>query len=318
MSLHNKFQSAAIAICLIGSIASPELRAQSNTFITLGTNGGPQGEVDRAQPANALLLDDAIYLVDAGDGAAGQLAKAGIRLTEVDGLFLSHLLFDHTGGVLALLGQRAQLNGRETFRVYGPPGTRTFIDGLRIGMQPGLDTRPGRPWPLNVEVVELVNGDALELNGVAVAVAENTHFKLVEAQDGRPRPVSLSYRFDLPDRSIVYTGDTGPSENLVELSEGADLLISEIIDAPAMIARVRRQAPDTSEASLAALERHLLAHHLSPRQAGELASAAGVGSVVLTHISPSVREAAHAREIVSEAGQAFDGNVVLARDLDRY
>lgn len=293
----------------------------TSVFVTLGTNGGPQGEIDRAQPANALLVDDDIYLVDAGDGAAWQLARIGVRLTRLDGLFLSHLHFDHTGGLLAVLGQRAQLNSLDRLPVYGPPGTKTLVDGLLAGMQPGLNARAGanhRAWQANVDVIEMVDGSRLELDGLVVTAAENSHYRLVEARDGDEKPVSLSFRFDLEDRSVVYTGDTGPSDNVAQLARGADLLVSEVIDVAAMLSRVRRQAPEMSDEALASLERHLRAHHLTPQQVGELAARAQVGSVVLTHVSPSIRGEAQASGIVSGVRQVFDGRVILAEDLDRF
>ena len=67
-------------------------------FVTLGTMGGPLPHAARSQPANVLVSDGNVYVIDAGDGAAGQLAQAGIALGDVDGIFLSHLHGDHLEG----------------------------------------------------------------------------------------------------------------------------------------------------------------------------------------------------------------------------
>ena len=118
-----------VVTALFLSVTACAEEAPRNEFITLGTIAGPVSNATRAQPANALTVNDDLYLVDAGDGAVGQLAKVGFRVEEVDGLFISHLHFDHTGGVLAVLGLQSQLNAKKPLKVFGPPGTKTFIDG---------------------------------------------------------------------------------------------------------------------------------------------------------------------------------------------
>ena len=176
----NMTRFLGVTILLASSFMACAADQPANVFITLGTAGGPEGEANRSQPANALLVGKDLYLVDAGDGAAGQLKKAGFRLPQVRGIFLSHNHFDHTGGMLAILGLRMQLNAYEPLTVYGPPGTKTFIEGLLTGMEPARDAAygmPGRSWTANIEVIELVDGAIIELDGLEVTVAENTHFR---------------------------------------------------------------------------------------------------------------------------------------------
>ncbi|MFK8017706.1 MAG: MBL fold metallo-hydrolase, partial [Gammaproteobacteria bacterium] len=216
--------------------------APANVFVTLGTNGGPVAEVGHAQPANALQVGRDVYLIDAGDGATGQLIGAGFRLQQVQAVFLSHLHFDHTGGVLALLGSRIQTNTRSLLTIYGPPGTKDFIDGLLASMAPVMEAAygmPGKSWQTNVVAKELVDGDIIELNDVTVTTAQNSHFAIPQSDTTPEKAKSLSFRFDLADRSIVYTGDTGPSGNVEKLAKGADLLVSEMMDIPVVLERAR-------------------------------------------------------------------------------
>ena len=312
-----------IAVILFLSVwqAACAQNEPASQFITLGTNAGPLAEANRSQPANALLVGDDLYLVDAGDGAAGQLAKAGLRLQNVDALLLSHNHFDHTGGVLAILGLRMQLNVHETLFIYGPPGTKTLVDGLLEGMAPAMNAAygmPGQSWAAHVEVTELVDGASFELGSMTVTVAENTHFKIPENSGAAEKAKSLSFRFDLPDRSIVYTGDTGPSEAVEELARGADLLVSEMMDIDAVMARIKKVSPNLPDRQYKGIEWHLRAHHVLPSQVGEMAANAGVKKVVVTHMAPNISTDEMARRYRDEIAQVFDGEIVIANDLDRF
>lgn len=257
--------------------------SRATEFIILGTASGPNSEADRAQPANALLAGGQLYLVDAGDGAVAQMAKAGLRIGAVRGVFLSHLHFDHIGGMLAVIGLRAQLGTPGMLTIYGPPGTQELVDGLLMAAGPGLRAGwgfPGQGWEADVVAVELSHGDTVTLDGLDVTVVENTHFSVPAGDDSPPSAVSLSFRFDTTDRSVVYSGDTGRSDALVELARGADLLISEMIDDELALAAMRPPGapPPPADRQPTVLEWHMDEHHMTPRQVGELANAAGVGS----------------------------------------
>jgi ribonuclease BN (tRNA processing enzyme) len=293
-----------------------------NEFIVLGTASGPNSEAARAQPANVLSVNGQLYLVDAGDGAVAQLAKAGQRLAGVRAVFLSHLHFDHTGGMFAVLGLRMQLEQRGRLVVYGPPGTQTLIDGLLAAAAPAMRAGYGVPdqgWSADTEVIELNDGDTVALDTFKVTVAENSHFSLPDGAPGPAPAISLSYRFDLTDRSVVYTGDTGPSEALVELARGADLLVSEMIDVDAVMALMRppgAQPADPQERT--GFEWHMYAHHMLPEQVGELAAAAGVKRLVITHYAPNPTGPEQARGYLEKIQKSFSGDTQLATDLGRY
>jgi len=309
-----------------GAAGAPAANARAaSEFIVLGTASGPSSEAARAQPANALLLGGQLYLVDAGDGAVAQLAKAGLRLPAVRAVFLSHLHFDHTAGMLGVIGLRMQLQVPGTLRVFGPPGTRALVDGLLAASAPAMHAGygvPGQGWSTDVEVVELEDGDSTAVDAFRITVAENTHFSPPEA-DSSPAPgVSLSYRFDLADRSIVYSGDTGPSDALVRLARGADLLVSEMIDVDAVLASMRppgaRAANASGDQPLTGFAWHMHAHHMTPTQVGELASEAGVRRLVITHFAPDPAGPEQAQRYLDAIAENFDGEAELARDLGRY
>jgi ribonuclease BN (tRNA processing enzyme) len=282
----------------------------------------PEQRGARAQPANALVVGGQVYLVDAGDGAVAQLAKAGLRLGAVRGVFLSHLHFDHTGGMLAVLGLRMQLEVRGRLRIFGPPGTKTLVDGLLAASAPAMRAGygiPGQPWSTDVEVVELHGGDTIAVDAFKVTAAANSHFSRPEGDTSTPEGLSLSYRFDLADRSIVYTGDTGASPSVVALSRGADLLVSEMLDADAVLATMRPAGvPPAAPQTATGFEWHLRAHHMTPAQVGELAAAANAKRLVITHFAPNITSPEHEQRYRDAIRTRFSGDVTLARDLDRF
>ena len=310
-----------LGVLAVAITANAESQTSANEFIILGTAGGPVTQTDRSQPANALIVGDDLYLVDAGDGTAGQLAKAGLDVVDVDGLFISHNHFDHTGGVLAILGLRMQLNAHNTLRIFGPPDTKEFIDGLLKGMAPAMEAAygmPGTSWKAAVEVTELVHGSTVELEGVKVTVVENTHFSIPQDANVPEKAKSLAYRFNFEDRSIVYAGDTGPSEAVEKLATGAEVLVSEMMDIPAVLSRILKGNPNMPKRVYDGIEWHFRAHHVLPEQVGEMAANAGVKKVVVTHMSPNVATEEMAARYRREIAQAFDGEIVIANDLDRF
>src|SRR3546814_17781699 len=101
---------------------------------------------------------------------------------------------------------------------------------------------------------------------VVVTAVSNSHYARQPDAPGSTKRTTYSFRFDTPDRSIVYTGDTGPSVAVERLAQNADILISEIVDPIAAIAALKAQRQDLSPAALAAFEAHFRKQHLSDRK----------------------------------------------------
>jgi ribonuclease BN (tRNA processing enzyme) len=287
-------------------------------WITLGTQSGPVPSPTNSQPANLLHYADQFILVDAGDGAIEQLAKARIPLGAVRTVFISHMHFDHTSGLFAVLGNRYQV-GMPPLTVYGPVGTKKLVDGLVAAMQPFVDIGPGGgvmgqgdrlPPKDYVTVVEIPDGGSVQVGAIKVTAVRNTHYSTPE-ESPQYRYPSFAYRFDLPDRSIAYTGDTGPSPAVEKLAAGADLLISEVLDSDFILGQIKAQGVNLN----AALIHHFTAEHLSPANVGLLARHAGVKHLVLTHqgLRPGSEE-----ETKAKVAANFTGTVLIARDLDRF
>jgi ribonuclease BN (tRNA processing enzyme) len=168
------------------------------------------------------------------------------------------------------------------------------------------------------DVVELRDGAQVDYAGMTVSVRNNSHYSFDPASGLAERFESLSFRFNLPGRSIVYTGDTGPSSAVEELARGADLLIAEMMDVEHTVANVRRNNPNMPEAARLAMERHLREHHLLPADVGQMANRAGVRGVVVTHFIGRERNEPGHFEYLRQISAHYSGPVVIANDLDAF
>jgi ribonuclease BN (tRNA processing enzyme) len=311
-------------------LAAPAL-AQSPTapekysWVTLGTMGGPMPSSSRHEPANLLLRKGEAHLVDTGDGAMTGLVEAGADYPDLRSIWISHIHFDHLGGLFAVLGLRLQTRAVGPLTIYGPPGMKDIVNGLIAAMRPsarsgfGVAGEKAIDPAANIQVVELDDGAVVRLEGFTVRVASNSHYSFIAGSEDERYFRSLSYRFDLPDRAILYTGDTGPSEKVTALAQGADLLVTEMIDLDDTLAQMGNRVRHISEAEKVHMVEHLTRHHLSSGEIGAMAAKAGVRRVVVTHLAGGGSQAQTAdQRYIREVGQLFKGPVVIAKDLDRF
>lgn len=311
----------------LGLIVAAPAAAQANSKVcvpfiwtTLGTAGGPVPAPDRAEPSNLLRVGNRYILVDTGDGTVNQLARLGLDLGLVDTVFISHHHLDHTGGLAAVVGLHWMNNYPGQLTVYGPPGTQELVNGIVASMQPQARVGIGvgaatSPPAESVKVVELTDGSRVERGGLTVTAVANTHFDH-PGQPGTSNTLSLSYRFDLDNRSISYSGDTGPSSALTKLASGSDVLVTEIMDFEALLKEIDRQRPDMPPAIRVLLRQHLATHHLTGEQVGQMARSANVKQVLLTHYSiPLAPLSASAEAMLKGIRTSYSGAVQFGRDL---
>lgn len=304
---------------------TPASAPPGTRLVILGTIAGPVAESDRHEPANLIEVGGRKYLIDAGEGVAQRLDAAGVGAAEVRKIFLTHLHFDHVAGLAPLLGFAWIKRAGGEIDIYGPPATDIFVKSALqyLEIPQGIYAAGMPPTAPLAEIVKAHNIDVsrptviYQDDKVRVTAVDNTHYVTIPAAR---RPLggarSYAYRFDTADRSIVFTGDTGPSDAVTELAKGADILVSEVQDTPAVLAALAK-AFNAPEAALKPVADHMTQEHLSPREVGLMAKRAGVKMVVLTHIG-GANQRKDMRGITAGVREVFSGPVIAAQDGDEF
>lgn len=271
----------------------------------LGTAGGPTPKKTRSAPGQALQIGDAVHVVDCGNGVARQMALAGLPFRQLRHVYVTHHHSDHVADLvtLPLLAWSAGLE--EVVTIHGPKPTRQAVKaGLR---QFAFDAETRHADEGRTPFREIVR--VREFSGDGVVYRDGDVVVRAARVEHPPIGESYAYRFDTAALSVVISGDTAPSDNLVRLAKGADILVHEVLVASAEeMARLLAKPVDHP------LVRHIVRSHTSHQDVGKVAAAAGVKRLVLSHFVPGDAEVDEAA-IGTAIRAAFSGEVIFGRDL---
>jgi ribonuclease BN (tRNA processing enzyme) len=284
---------------------------QRTQVVMLGT-GTPGPDPDRFGPATAIVVDDRPYLIDFGPGVVRRAAAAyrrgvkafGERVTNVKAAFLTHLHADHTMGYPDLILTPWIMGRREPLAVFGPKGlkamTRHVLQAWKLDIVDrvkGAERLP--PISQKVMVTEIKPGPIYRDDKVKVTAFRARHGDMRNA---------FGFKFVTPDKTIVISGDTAPSETIIDQSRGCDILIHEAY----------------SEHTFSQISRkwrnYRRAHHTSSTELAYIASRAKPKLLILHHrANPGGRSVPNPESILLREIQAeYEGEVVTAHDLDIF
>jgi len=294
----------------------------------------------RAGISSALIVEDRVFVIDCGRGSPSGFADAGLDFSDLDAVFLTHLHADHIGDLPGMLlypwGVRTGNDGPlAPIRVYGPsrpralpsgdatfhrettihpelpaPGTADLVNSILAGYAYHLNVMPldasmpdagalvraiEIPVPVRTEGIAQVPVVVFEDGVVQVKAVAVTHGRAVPA---------LAYRFDTPDGSVVFSGDTTVNDDLIALAQGADILVHCVADLDYL---------ERHGTTGAALER-MAALHTDVSEVGGVAQRAGVHELILTHYLPAEPDAITDAEWAQRAGQGFSGRTTAGSD----
>ncbi len=302
-SVRSAFKGALMAAALVFSCL-----VQADTqLVLLGTAGGPGIKKARAQPANALIVNGSVYIIDAGNGVAHQMALAGIDPKKLRAVFITHNHSDHMADYGTLILRAASSGLKTKVDTFGPPPLSMMNKAYLAFADWDVQLRvrdEAKP-----ELSETIRAHEIVADGV-IFKDENVTVTAFEVPHGAAKP-SYGFRFDTKDKSVVFSGDTERSDNLIKHAKGADILVHEIVSHEGAEAIARRIDPGNKE-----LVRHIIEAHTSPKQVGEVATAAGVKKLVLSHFVPSgLAEFDNPTAWIKSVRPTYAGEIVVGEDL---
>jgi ribonuclease BN (tRNA processing enzyme) len=300
------FISAAAAPLLARRIRPHRPAQRPRTrLILLGTGGGPAPKKAVSASAQVIVVNDAAYVVDCGDGVSRQLVAADVPLRNLRHIFITHHHSDHNadyGNLMLLSWASGLVTNVDT---WGPPPLTKMTELFLALNAYDIDIRirdEGR-----VPLAPLIRPHEITQGGL---VMQDDKVKVTSTLVDHPLVTpAFAYRFDGPDRSIVISGDTARSDNLVKLARGADVLVHEALWLPAVDRIVAR------DQNARALKEHLLASHTAVEDCGRVAQAAGVKTLVLSHLAPGGDATITDELWMNAARQHFQGRIIVGKDL---
>ncbi|MEU9448765.1 MBL fold metallo-hydrolase [Streptomyces sp. NPDC048277] len=339
--------AAAAALCAVPLLTATPAAASAASdaalsLVLLGTNSGPPPLASRYGISSALVVNGKTYVVDCGRGAVGQYLRAGLSMPSLTGIFLTHLHADHIVDYYAFPLLSAGASGASGFRtpvsVYGPgpagiastvagapgplPGTvaMTRLAGQAYAAAPTffMTEHIGIDPATLLDVHDVMPPDAVGASATDTAPVMRP-FTVMENDDVRVSAVlvphgavfpAYAYRFDTDHGSVVFSGDTSLSPNVIALARDADVLVHEALYPDGLAGLGLPQS----------LIDHILTTHTDVAQLGRIAAESGARTLVATHLGPgdpaAVSDATWRRLLRDSARRAdYGGHVILGSDL---
>jgi ribonuclease BN (tRNA processing enzyme) len=278
----------------------------SNRLVLLGTKGGPaiRGGFTPAPSANLIVYNNIPYVIDTGYGVSFKLVAAKFPLPALRYVFITHHHSDHNAEFGLLMNNAWAIGLKTPVDAYGPAGMRALADGFWQAYKFDIDTRmadEGRPDLRKlVNIHEYTQGPVMAADGVKVTALRNVHPPITE---------SFALKFEFPGKTVVFSGDTAYHPPLAEFAKGADILVHEVMYAPAMEALMRR-TPNAPT-----LLAHLKASHTLPDEVGRIATQAQVKKLVLSHLVPADDPSVTTQVWTDAVRATWSGDLVVAHDL---
>jgi len=288
-------------------------------YAGLAGSGGPFPDIKRAGSCVVVLAGGRLYIVDAGQGAARNVALMGFQMGKVDGVLLTHFHSDHIADLGEVMMQRwVGGSSASPLDVIGPEGVEGVVEGFNLAYKlddayrvahHGAATVPPSGAGGTARPFSLTPGDDASVVVIDDGGLKVTAFKVNHA----PVSPAVGYRFDYKGRSLVISGDTLPCASLEKQAQGADILFQSALQ-PAMVKVIHDQAGSSTIPSLVKITEDIPGYHSSPEDAAKTAAAAGVKQLVLYHITPPIPHPLLNNMYLGNAGKYYSGPITIGED----
>jgi ribonuclease Z len=274
---------------------SLKVNDQVITVTLLGT-GTPQPIMERFGPSILVRAGGQSLLFDAGRGCLQRLRQIDLSYDKINALFFTHLHSDHIVGLPDLWLTGWLISRRKVpLNVFGPAGTADMIKYLQMAYAYDIKIREeddkATKEGSTLLVTEIQQGIIYDKEGVKVIAFEVDHYPVLPA---------FGYRIEYNGHSVVLSGDTRYSENLIKFAKGTDLLIHEVAI-----------APDTLSKSDSRY--NIMAHHSTPEQTARVFNEVKPKLAVYSHIVKLYGMTE--QEILRRAKANYSGPIIMGEDL---
>jgi len=289
----------SMAVVLFVAAAVSSVAQVQGIRVTLLGTGCPPPAMNRFGPSTLVEAGGQKLLFDAGRGTLQRLTQLKVRWQDVNGVFLTHLHSDHIVGFpdLWLTGWLIVPGRSVPLQVWGPSGTSKMMSRIKQAYEYDISIRLANdgasPDGVMLVVEDISEGVVYNKGGVKVTAFEVDH---------APVKPAFGYRIDYAGRSVVLSGDTRVSENLIRHAQGVDLLVHEVF-VPETLQR-EGVPPDRAK--------NIVAYHTTPEQAGQVFARAKPKLAVYSHIClPTASE----QDLLPPTRKTYGGPLELGEDL---
>ena len=278
---------------------------QSNTTVVVLGTGTPSADPERSGPSVAVVVNDHAYLVDCGPGVVRRAAAAekngfeALKPTQLNIVFMTHLHSDHTLGFPDLIFSPWVLGRKEPVQAYGPRGLRSMTRHIEKAWGEDIRIRRNGLEQANATGYKVV---VHEISPGLVYRDENVLVTAFPVKHGTWK-YAFGYRLETKDRRIVISGDTAPSEEVVKMCDGCDLLLHEVYN------------PHGDELKEAHWKEYFGLFHTSPAELADVARKAHPKMQVVYH---QVLERLPESDLIDQFRHEYSGDFVFAKDLGVY
>ncbi|WP_219893165.1 MBL fold metallo-hydrolase [Aquisediminimonas profunda] len=289
-------------------------------YVALCGTGSPLPNPNRAGPCNVVIAGKRMFLVDAGEGSARNIALMGLPVGRLDAAFITHFHSDHIDGLGPIMLMRwTGAAAKAPLPVYGPTGIERVIAGFDEAYATDNGYRTAHHGPAiappggaGAKAMPFALPDAGKGDSVIVYEGDGLRVTAIRVDHGPVKP-AVGYRFDYRGRSVVFSGDTSKSEALIASAKGADLLVHEALQ-PKLVGLLTTALDEKGIKNTAQITRDIINYHTTPEQAADSAREAGVKELVFNHIVPVIPSPFFYPVFLGDAPNHFKGRMSVGED----
>lgn len=313
MNKLNKTAFALVAVIVVSTGMSQLAIAQEfdGLKITLCGTSSPIPAPGRAQACVAVETPEHLYIIDAGSGSAATANLSNVPMEKLRGILITHFHSDHISDI-GDFNLNSWVAGRpEPLQIIGPTGVERIVDGFNMAYELDRGYRVAHHGAelLNPELGTLqsktiTEGVIVDQDGLRITAFEVSH---------PPIEPAFGYRLDYGGRSVVISGDSLVTDKIVEISNGADVVLHDAMSLQ-LVRGAAGMARTTGNTRLATVLQDIQDYHATTDDLNRLSSEAEIGQLALYHLVPAPRNAmalrAFSNDIPEGALLTEDGMVI--------